>query len=258
MIDIHSHILPAVDDGAVDLDMALDMASLYVENGFKQVICTPHFMEDLDNFLPEENQKILNKLNEEISKAGLDLNLYLGNEVYISLSLLEDLHKGKFSTLNNSKYILIELPMFNIPLYTEDILYELQVRDYIPIIAHPERNSKIIKDPNILYNFVKDGALAQLNLPSLKGTYGDEIKDTTKVLLQHKLFHFVGTDAHSNGRLSPKVASVLKNLKDLVDEDYFHQLTKLNAKLLLENKDIIKSEPRKIEKKQGFFRRLFR
>ena len=191
MIDIHSHILPGVDDGAKDLDMSLSMAKLYVKNGFSKVIATPHFIDGEVNPSVEENKRIVDGLNKEILAMGLKLKVYLGNELYASMNILEDISSNRASSLNGTRYILLELPMYDIPLYFEDMLYELQLKGYIPVIAHPERNRKVIGNPNLLYRYIKMGALSQLNLPSLGGLYGSEIKKTSQLLLRHKMYNFI-------------------------------------------------------------------
>lgn len=258
MIDIHSHILPGVDDGAISMEMALEMARTYSENGFTGVIATPHYIGGEVNFSPSENQALVDMLNREISKHKLDVKLYLGNEIYISLDTVRNIVEGRTSSLNNTSYVLIEFPMYDIPLYTEDIIYELLLKGYLPIVAHPERNSKIIGDPNILYKYIKLGALAQMNLPSIEGLYGEKIRATAQTLLENKLYQFVGTDAHSNGRRSPRANKAIKMIEKMVDRDYFHKLIKENGKLLLKNKEIDIGEPSKIYRRKSFYSRLFR
>lgn len=192
IIDVHSHILPKVDDGSEDIGMSIEMAKMYLENGIKKVIATPHYIEgSMDNSL-EGNILGLERLKKGLSKEGLELELFLGNEIYVSMDIFKYLDKERVSTLNNTRYVLLELPMYDIPLYMEDLLYEIQLKGLIPIIAHPERNTKIIENPNILYKYIEKGALAQLNLPSLENRYGSQVKSTAVTLLEHNMIHFVG------------------------------------------------------------------
>lgn len=238
MIDIHSHILPYMDDGSKDMEMSLRIAEIYVNNGIEKVIATPHYIDGGGKKSNEELRIGLEALKKELARAGIPLEVYPGNEVYIKPDLLDDLEKGKISTLNDSRYILIELPMNEIPIYVEDLIYELSIKGYVPIIAHPERYTKIIENPNILYRYISMGALAQLNLPSLEGFYGSRVKKAAEVLLNHKMIHFVGTDTHSNRRRSTEVLDSLDILYDLVGDEYFHQLTEGNAERVLKNMDM--------------------
>ena len=252
MIDIHSHILPKVDDGAGDMEEAITMARIYIDNGIKKVIATPHYIDGYANSLKEENILVLEKLKEALNKEGLELEVYLGNEIYITMDIIDLLEEGKVSTLNNSRYVLIEFPMLDIPMYSESIIYELLLKGYVPIIAHPERNRNIIEDPNILYGFIEKGALAQLNLPSLEGVYGEKIKTTAEILLKHNMIHFVGTDAHSKDRRAPNVKNSLDLLLELVGETAFIEITYLNPLKVISDELISPNAPVRYKKKSGF------
>ncbi|TJX12820.1 capsular biosynthesis protein [Tissierella creatinini] len=246
MIDIHSHILPYMDDGSKDMDMSLRIAEIYVENGIYKVIATPHYMDGVMYKSNEELRIGLENLKKSLARAGIPLELYPGNEVYIKPDIIDDLEKGKISTLNDSRYILIELPMNEIPIYVEELIYELCIKGYVPIIAHPERYTKISKDPNILYRYISMGALAQINLKSIEGFYGSRVKNTAELLLKHKMIHFVGSDSHSSNHRSPDLRNSLNILSDLVDDKYFDQLTFKNQEAVLKNKAIDIIPPKKV------------
>lgn len=253
-IDIHSHILPNVDDGSKDMSMSIAMAELYLENGFKKVIATPHYIKgSMDNSF-KDNKVALEILNESLFKKGLDLQVLLGNEIYVSLETIDDIFSGRVSTLNNSRYILLELPMHDIPLYMDSILFELGLKGYVPIIGHPERNAKIIEDPNILYDFIENGALAQMNLPSLEGRYGSQVESTANILLEHNMIHFIGTDAHRDEGRSPDVREVLNLLKGKMSQKQFEDMTYKNAELILVDKAIEVEDPIIYEAKRGIFK----
>lgn len=255
MLDIHSHILPGVDDGSEGMEESINMAKMYIENGIDRVIATPHFIEENNSTMACKNRVILESLNKNLQEEEIDLKVYLGNEVYVSPEMFAHLEEGKVATLNGSRYVLMETAMFDLPVYMENIVYELCLKGYIPIIAHPERNAKIQQNPNILYKLIMGGALAQINLPSLEGRYGGKAKETAKILLTHNMVHFVGTDAHSPRTRSPEVKKGLKILKEIVDTDEFEELTILNGEAILEDRDIPVDEPIKYEerKKKSFF-----
>lgn len=252
MIDIHSHILPYMDDGSKDMEMSLKIAKIYVENGINRVIATPHYMDGVKYKSNEELRIGLEALKKELARAGIPLEVYPGNEAYIKPDLIKDLEEKRVSTLNDSRYVLVELPMNEIPIYVEDLIYNLLVKGYVPIIAHPERYTKICEDPNILYKYISMGALAQLNLPSLEGFYGSRVKNTAEAILKHNMIHFVGTDSHSNRYRSPNVAESLNRLYDLVGDEYFELLTEKNQESVLNDKPIEIFQPKKVNvRKRG-------
>lgn len=237
MIDIHNHILAGVDDGSEDLDMSLDMARIYLDNGIKKLIATPHYIEKDEESL-DRNKEALEVLRAELRENELDLQVYLGNEVYISMDILKDIEEKRVATLNDSRYVLVEFPMMEIPIYAESVFYELLIKGYVPIIAHPERYLKVQEDPNILLDLLKKGALSQINLPSLEGFYGKTAKETAEILLKHRMVHFVGSDSHTNRRRSPEVKESLEILKSIVSSREYRYLTEKNANNILEDKVI--------------------
>lgn len=253
MIDIHSHILPGVDDGSENMAESLEMARMYIENGFKKVIATPHYIEGEVNSGKDKNKRVLEELKEELLSNNLDLEVYLGNEIYTTMNMMDFLENKKAASLNDSKYILIEFPMYDIPLYIDNLIYEIQLGGYVPIIAHPERNSKIIEDPNILYNFIKKGALGQLNLPSIEDMYGSKIKATGEILLENKMIHFLGTDSHSKGNRSPAVGNSLERVREIVGRGKFREISRLNAESVLKNKQLEVEAPVEYRKSRGLF-----
>lgn len=250
MIDIHSHILPNIDDGSKSMAMSMEMARMYLESGISKVIATPHHVEGSYINSLEEKEYILKKFQENLVKENIDLQVFLGNEVYLSKNMLEDLENKEACSLNYSKYVLVELPMYDIPSYAKDMMDKLQSKGYVPIIPHPERNADIMKDPNVLYQYIQRGCLAQINLPSLEGDFGKEVKETGEILLKHNMIHFAGVDAHRDQVRNPEVSQALEILRSLVSEEKFEILTYVNGKNLLENKDIKISPPRKYERKK--------
>lgn len=253
IIDIHSHIIPGVDDGACDIEMAIEMARIYLENGTKKVIATPHYVKKSSmNNTYSKNVAQLNILRDELEKENLNLEIYLGNEIYIYEDILVDLEDEKITTMNKGKYILIELPIFDIPVFTNELFENLQKHGYIPVIAHPERNHKIIDDPNLLFKLINNGCLVQLNIPSLEGKYGKEIKHVAEKLCKNKMVHFIGTDTHSSIRRTPNVSRGLEELEKLIGEEEFTKITQINPLKLLADEDVEISEPLEIKRKFSF------
>lgn len=255
MIDIHSHLLYGIDDGSKNLDMSIDIAKIYVDNGITSVICTPHFIEgEVAIFVPELTERV-EALQVELNRRGISLNIYPGHELFLSPDTVSLIQDKKVSTLNNSRYLLLEFPMRTFPVYTEDVIYQLRIAGYTPIIAHPERYQPINDNPNLLSEFIHLGALTQLNLPSLEGRYGKQVQKTATSLIKHGMIHFVASDAHSSGKRSPDVRVGLKYLSKIVSKQNFICLTSGNAKKVIRNEDINVPKPQIIKK--SFIDRFF-
>lgn len=239
MVDIHTHILQDIDDGSRSLEESIAILRKYLENGIKQVVLTPHYMEDSEyNCENNEKYKLFDELNEEIKRQELDINLYLGNEVYASDNILELLKQNKIMTINNSRYILIEFPMFNENANAEDIIYNLRLSNIIPIIAHPERYIYIQKNIEKAKTFIERGALLQINKDSLFGKYGKDAEKTAKLLLKNRLVHFVGTDVHNPNSKDYSFLKFKKMLNKLTDIEYTNKILEINGLKVLENKNI--------------------
>lgn len=242
MIDLHTHILPGVDDGAKNIEESMEIAKWAYENGINKIFATPHYIEGEGYNNLKQNKDILNELNNKLKELDIDVEVLLGNEVFITPEIISLIDNEEISTLNNSRYILIEFPRLQMPLYIEDIIYELRLRGYVPIIAHPERYVKVIEDPNFIHNLITKGALCQLNLPSLLKMYGEKVKETAEILLKHKMIHFIGTDTHSSKGIT-KSNYAINKLKEIISEDEFNKLLFINGEAILKNEDLNIEEP---------------
>lgn len=251
MIDLHTHILPGVDDGAKNIEDSIEIAKWAFENGIKKIFATPHYIEDEGYNNSEKNNKILNELNDKLKNLEIDIEILIGNEVFITPEIINLIDNGEISTLNNSRYILIEFPRLQMPLYIEDIIYELRLRGYVPIIAHPERYTKVIEDPNFIHNLISKGALCQLNLPSLLKIYGEKVKETAEILLKHKMVHFIGTDAHSLKDIT-KSNCAIEKLREILNEEEINKLLYNNGEIILKNEDLIIEDPILYKRKNIF------
>jgi protein-tyrosine phosphatase len=244
MIDIHAHLLPGVDDGAGTLSESLAMIRRAKEQGFQGIVLTPHFYPDNDMTSSIANNKILlEKLKQAIRDEGIEIFLFLGNEVFYSQDTLEQLEKGCYTTLNNSRYLLVETMRHSLDCYSFTVfLNQLRINGYIPIIAHPERYEFIQTDPNILVRLIQDGNLAQLNLLSLIGHYGSDAKAAAEILLTHNMVHFLASDAHAP-KAYERFGLALDEAKKLVGEKRVAQLLEENPKRVLIDEKIETMEP---------------
>lgn len=232
MIDIHCHILYGIDDGARTKQEAIDLLKQQKELGFNEIVLTPHYIENTEfEATIEKKEELIKELEKET-----DVKLYIGNEVYFSdktINLLD-----KVSTLNNSKYLLIELPMSSKIKDLEEMIFDLTVNKIVPIIAHPERYSYVQDDIKYLDHLKELGVLFQVNYGSLIGKYGKKCEKTAKKLLKKNYISFMGTDIHRIDRPidMEKALNVLK--KVVKKQEKVDDLTTNNIKKVIENKYI--------------------
>jgi len=220
VIDFHSHILPYIDDGAKSFDMSLEMLRISNDDDVKCICATPHYIVGEYEVNKNAYDEKINGLKYLCEKNNIGTNIVSGLEIYINPDLARLYEEGKIWGINDSRYLLIELPMEQFPLYTEEVFYELRLKGATPIIAHPERNIKIMKNPSLLENLIEQGALAQLNAGSLKGLYGKEVKVFAEELVERNMIHIIGSDAHNSSSRKPIISSSLKLVNSLNSEVY--------------------------------------
>ncbi|MCP8967858.1 tyrosine-protein phosphatase [Ectobacillus ponti] len=252
MIDIHSHILPGVDDGAQTMEDAIAMARAAVEAGIHTIIATPH--HQTSRYYNEKEEVLLRvrELNQVLKQQDIPLQVLPGQEVRLYGELLEDLAADKVLTLNDTgEYMLVEFPSSHVPRYAESLLYRLQLEGVTPIIAHPERNTEIAENPDVLYNLVEKGALAQVTAASVAGEFGKKIKKLSLQMIEHQLVHVLASDAHNISNRSFKI----KESNDVIEKELgFQVLSQLqeNAEAIVSGKYMHKEQPRQLRMKKFF------
>ena len=250
MIDIHTHILPGVDDGAKDIDESIQIIQYLYEKGITDIVLTSHYIPNTKyNYNQIARDRILANLREKLNNN--QVRLYLGNEVYLSENILDLLEQHEISTINNTRYMLIELPLTGYVNNLQNILCELTDYGIIPIIAHPERYEFLQKNPKRICELLEFNCLLQCNVASLTGKYGKKAKKLIKWLLKNDLVQFVATDTHCIEEESI-LENAFKKLKKLVGSVKFEELTLRNPFKMLRNEHmegnleyLIKEENRK-------------
>ena len=204
MIDFHSHILPQIDDGSKSYDETIEMLEEAKNAGFEKIISTSHYIEKYYEINEEQRLQLLKNINFQ------DIKLYLGSEIYVTNEIVQLLKDKKASTINNSRYVLYELPMHSKNMNDKEIIYRIVENGYVPIIAHPERYSYVQEAPEYVEELAEMGALFQSNYGSIIGMYGEKAKKTVKKLLKQNLIHFLGSDVHRPEQIYPKISKILK------------------------------------------------
>ncbi|MEN3769011.1 tyrosine-protein phosphatase [Priestia megaterium] len=249
MIDIHSHILPGVDDGALTMEEAVSMAKLAVNEGITKIIATPHHQNGTFFNRKQDILERIKELNYMLQRENISLEVLPGQETRIYGSLLDDFEKGDILSLNHTNYLFVELPSGHVPRYTEQLLFEMQLKGLTPIIVHPERNAEVMKNPEKILKLVKKGALTQLTAGSLTGHFGKKVQKFSMQLIEANCTHFIASDVHNTSTRSFHMReSISKVHKEFGSETvyYFQE----NAELLVQGQSIYKQEPSKIAYKK--------
>ena len=237
MIDIHSHIIPNVDDGARSVEETFNILKEAQEAGFTDVILTSHF---LLNYYETNAQELIfwkEKLQEVLKKQGTKINLHSGMEIYITNQMEELLENKKILTLANSRYMLIELPLATNVKYFDYVVYYLEAKGIKPIIAHPERYKCVQKDPDIVEEYIEKGCLIQCNYGSIVNLYGREAEKTIKTLLKKNQVHFLGSDVHRENGTYLIILDAIKKIRKIIGENKINELTTINPKKILQNEE---------------------
>ena len=237
MIDIHSHLLYGIDDGSRSIVESAYIIKGLSEIGYTDIILTPHFINGSSYMSTRENNlDLLDRLKVELVKHQIPVNLYLGNEIYIDSDIIKLFKEGIISSLNDSKYLLIELPMSGENEIYYDVFLDLINMGYKVILAHPERYISFQKDFNKIYELKELGVLLQSNVGSVLGDYGRGAKKTIKRLLKENLITFMGTDIHHNKEEYTFVLKAKKKMGKYLTQKQINNIFENNAKVLLNDK----------------------
>jgi protein-tyrosine phosphatase len=240
MIDLHCHILPGVDDGARNLEDALEMAQVAVKEGIERIVSTPHLFRDNSNSrdfsLIEAKRR---ELAQAINENGLALDVLPGAEVHISHNLLETIKENRENLmLNRSSYMFVEFPANHVFSGVKNLFFALLSETIIPIITHPERNLVFIQNPRVLYELVQMGALAQANSGSFIGLYGERTERAVHQFLELNLIHFIGSDSHGPRSLSWRLKEAVGKAEKVVGQEQARALVKENPEAAINNQEL--------------------
>ncbi|WP_017210841.1 CpsB/CapC family capsule biosynthesis tyrosine phosphatase [Clostridium beijerinckii] len=253
IVDIHSHIIPGIDDGSKDMEMTLEMLRNAEKDGVKEIVATPHYLLEYGEATIDEVRNYVKEINNILVEENIDIKVYSGQEVYYTEKIIEYYMQGAIGTINDSRYMLIEFPMRKFDESIFDTLYELQVRNIVPVIAHPERYFPIIEDPKNINKFINEGYLFQVNAGSIDGRFGEKVQKTANALLNNGIYNFIGSDAHNINRRNTGLSTAL----DLINKSTIKDVFKDSSEKVLNNGEIEFSGENIKAKKSifGFFKR---
>lgn len=251
MIDIHTHIIPGIDDGSKSVEETFNLLKEAKEAGFDEIISTSHYMEKYYEAPEEERKMWIDSIQKALTQKGIDIQLHLGSEIYLSDNIIDLLKEHKASTMGGTNYVLFEMPLNEKPLNLYDMIYEMQQYKLVPILAHPERYSFIKTDADLVYDLIEKGVLMQCNYASIIGGYGQRAQIIARKLLENSMVHFLGTDVHKQEGIYTNIQEALKEIKKIVGEDELYRLTTSNAENVLQNKEVEIDTPRKVKLTMG-------
>ena len=248
MIDLHTHILPGLDDGVKTLEESIKMCWMSFRDGVRTIVATPHtlnglYLNDRDIIL-----KKVDELNEALIHCGLrisdcgiknskseidfssinsefriphsEFRILPGSDVRLCENTLSHLDQGKVMTISDSKkYLFLEFPFQGIPHQAEEIIFQVMQRGMIPIITHPERNIELGQRPRRYYEMIRKGCLGQVTAMSLTGELGPRIKQVAERLLTNRLIHFIASDAHSLDGRPPILSEAVRVAGKIVGKE---------------------------------------
>jgi len=227
LVDLHSHLIPAIDDGAKNMDESIGLICRLKDLGFKKLITTPHIMSDKypnDSSILKEG---LQNLKEELQKRGIDIEIEIASEYFLDSHLVE-LVKNRDILTFGKNYLLFELSYTNKPIFLESALFEMISAGYTPVLAHPERYVFMHRNFEEYKSLKSKGVLFQVNLNSFSGYYSKPVQNIANKLAEEGLIDFIGSDTHKERQLD----HLEKNLNSKVIEKIFKNNNILNESLL--------------------------
>jgi protein-tyrosine phosphatase len=251
MIDLHSHILPGIDDGARDLGMSLAMARLAVADGIHTMACTPHIYPGMYMNDSAGIEAARAALQAELVREGIALRLVTGADVHLVPGLIDGLRAGRVPTLNGSRYLLLEPSHTSPPPRFEDSVFNLIASGYTPIITHPERLTWVEQHYPVFQRLIQQGAWMQVTAGALTGTFGKRAKYWGERFLGDGHTHLLATDAHSDGRRLPRLSEAVEIAQRLLGPAEASRLVLERPQAVLDNQppqdwalpDMEKSKP---------------
>ena len=232
-IDMHSHILPNVDDGAKNLNMAIKMLQIAKSEGIDTIVTTPHYMTGIYNWTSQNAEDAFESLNKAITDKSINIKLIRGNEVYLDQSVVQQIKLNECRTIGNTSYVLIELPIYEPPISLFSMIEDFFNSGYRPIIAHPERYQYLSRET--VGKLIDLDCLLQINSGSITGFYGKKLYEAAKSLVVEGNVHFIGTDAHNDSTYAPRLKKAYSIISNWIGEERAEDLFINNPEKALDN-----------------------
>jgi len=244
MLDLHNHILPGLDDGPDDWWESLEMARLAVADGIRGVVCTPHWVAGFYENSRDQVLKTVAVFRQKLLEQKISLEVYPGCELHADLTLLQRVKRRELLTLNDSgRYVLLEFPYETLPDNSEILLWDLLTHDIVPVVAHPERNSALLRDVERLRRWIRMGVLVQITAGSMLGRFGSRVQAFCSDILERQMVHVVASDAHGLHTRAPTLSTALAEIQRRLGKAAARSLVFDNPRKIIQGKVVKPPEP---------------
>ena len=237
-IDLHSHILPGLDDGARDVEESKEMLKQAWEEGIREIIATPHFFASKKSASKEQILESISAVEESMAELGFFIKIYPGNEVYYRSEAEELVEQGIANTMAGSHYVLVEFDPMTEYSYLRNGILKLVSYGYTPILAHTERYECLFRNKEKLQRVKDHGALIQVNSATItKGAF-DEMGKRGRYLMKKELLDFISSDSHSMGKRCPKIREAARILEKKMGTKKAEKILFANPRAVIEDRSI--------------------
>ena len=249
MIDLHSHLLPNIDDGSGSMHVSLRMAREAVAEGIEAMLMTPHHMNGQYNNPKADVVALTEKFQLMLDQEGIPLQVFPSQEVRINGELINALVTDEILFADEgNRYLLLEFPDDDVPTFSEDMIFSLMQRGITVQIAHPERNTKLMAQPEILYRLVERGAIAQVTASSYVGAFGKKVQKFAEAIVSHNLGHVFVSDVHDLPNRAFNMQAAFNKLRKKQGAE-ISELFALNAEVIIDGRPIQRLIPAPIVKR---------
>ena len=258
MIDLHTHILPGIDDGVKTEDDAVTFARVAVADGVTTIVATPHHR---DGFYLNPREEVLagvSALAKRLDAEGVRVRLLPGAEVHVCADLVERVRSGHATTLaDNGRTVLFELSMSQYPFDLENLVYQMRLAGLQVLLAHPERIRYFKDDVGRYESLVRQGAYGQITTGSVLGVFGEEIESFSEDLVRRRLVHVIASDAHNVRGRPPVLSEAVERVAEWIGPADARRMVEDIPAAFLEGKDPDVPQPSNPHPKRSGWRRLF-
>ncbi len=252
LVDIHCHILPGIDDGSKDWETSIKLAHAAVKDGITHAVVTPHTLNGRYLNHKKDVIKLTAEYQKRLKDENIPLTVFPGQEVRISGDLPQALDDDDILFLDeDGRYMLLEFPSDDVPSYAKDMIFKIMQRGITPIIVHPERNSRILKEPVILQELIEQGCLVQITASSYIGTFGKDIEEMSRRFIEAGQCSCFASDAHDLPKRQYEYSEALEKLSNEFGQGVAQEYRD-NAQALV-NGDNVQMNWRPLKKKKRFW-----
>ncbi|MFR0496457.1 tyrosine-protein phosphatase [Limosilactobacillus reuteri subsp. suis] len=252
MVDLHCHLLPETDDGSKSMEISLRMAHEATENGVTHALLTPHHM---NGRYVNHKQNVIQRTKEfqkQINAHNIPLTVFPGQKVRINGQLLEALDKDDILFADTAgKYMMLEFPDDDVPHYTNQMIFDLQQRGIVPVIVHPERNTKIMSEPDLVYQLLQKGCLSQITASSYVGTFGKKVENFSRQLIEAGQGYVFASDAHDLPGRKYEMQQAFEKMRREFGTKLVYEY-KQNAQLIINGENVSMNEIKVLKRRKRF------